>query len=230
VLFRSRQTSYDWIQEVDGRLAIVRLDRSAAKPRVSAEKLEENLQQLARWTAGTVQLSLSFARGLYRDQGVNRISYKDLTEYGELISQKYAYGGFDLTPDEALIVEAPIPERCRYWSIHLMDDHGFSLDWVNRQTSLNGHTARVDTDGICRVVISAQDPGVANWLDTMGYRKGAIQVRWEECSSWPDHKVVKVRASEVRGALPGGTTMMTPTEREGSIRLRRKGAQLRKRW
>lgn len=225
-----RQTSYDWVREVDGRIAIERLDRPAAKPRPSAEKLEDSLAQIAKWTEGTVQLSLSFAKGLHRDQGVNRMAYKDLTEYGELVTQKYAYGGFDLAPDEALIVEAQVPERCRYWSIHLMDDHGFTLDWVHRQTILNGYTAVVEQDRALFVVISAQDPGVSNWLDTLGLSTGSIQARWEGCSQWPDHKVTKVKISEVRENLPAGTATITAEQREATIRVRRKGAQMRKRW
>jgi hypothetical protein len=225
-----RQISYDWANEIDGRFAIERLDRPAEKPRSSTAALEENLRQIAKWTEGTVQLSLAFANGIRRDQGINKMAYKDLTEYGELITQKYAYGGFDLAPDEALIVEARVPEKCRYWSIHLLDAQGFALDWVNRQTGLNGFTATLDGDGVFRGVISAQDPGIANWLDTMGYALGTIQARWEECSSWPDHKVTKIKVEEVRAWLPSGTPTVTPEQRQAMLRLRRKGAQMRKRW
>ena len=225
-----RQISYDWLTEVDGRFAIERLDRVAAKPRPTAAELEENLQQIAKWTEATVQFSLNFTRGLYRDQGVNTMAYKNLKQYGEIVTQRYAYGGFDLAPDEALVIEARVPEKCRYWSMHLMDDTGFAMDWVNRQTILNGFTAAIDKDGVFRAVVSAQDPGVPNWLDTMGYRQGAIQARWELCSAWPDHKVTKIKTAKVRDYLPAGTAVITPEAREGTIRLRRRMAQMRKRW
>ena len=39
---------------------------------------------------------------------------------------------------------------------------------ANRQSSLNGHQAVLDPDGVFRAVISARDPGVPNWLDTGG--------------------------------------------------------------
>jgi hypothetical protein len=225
-----RQTSHDWINEVDGRFAIERLDRAAAKPRPTEAQLEAALHGLAAWTEGTVGLSLVFAREIRREQGVNRVAYKDLTEYGEMVTQKYAYGGFQLAPDEALIVEADIPERVRYWSIHLMDDQAFTLDWVHRQTILNGHSAVVDADGRFRCVISAQDPGVPNWLDTLGYASGLIQARWEECSHWPEHKVQLVKLDQVRRHLAPDTGTVTLQQREESIRARRRGAQMRKRW
>lgn len=225
-----RQIFYDWVGEVPGRLAIERLDRPAAKPRPSAADLEANLRQIALWTEQTVLLSIAFAEEIKRQQGINRLAYKDLTRYGEIVTQRYAYGGFDLAPDEALIIEARIPERCRYWSIHLMDDFAFTHESVHRQSILNGHTAQVDEDRMFRCVISAQDPGVINWLDTSGYATGLMQARWEECSKWPEHRVTKVDISDVRGHFPANTALVTPEQREASIRLRRQGAQMRKRW
>ncbi|MDB5972342.1 MAG: hypothetical protein JWQ90_4792 [Hydrocarboniphaga sp.] len=225
-----RQTSYDWIGEVDGRFSIERLDRAAAKPRPTAKSLDENLRQLVLWTEGWTQLSIAFAREIYREQGINQIRYKDLTEYGELLTQKYAYGGFDLAADEALIIEVQVPVPCRYWSVHLMDDASFTLDWYNRQTHLNGHTAIVDTDGFVRIVVSAVDPGVPNWLDSMGYRRGVMQVRWERCERYPDHIVTKIKVADVRQHLPPATSVVSPEEREAAIRMRRRGALMRKRW
>lgn len=228
--FLMRQTSYDWLQEADGRLAIERLDRPAAKPRATEAQLDDGLRQLGVWAREWVKLSIDFVQGIYRDQGVNRMAYKDLREYGELLTQKYAYGGFLLAPDEALVVEAKVPDVCRYWSIHLMGDLGFTLDWVNRHTHLNGHMAWVDADGVFRAVVSSQDPGVPNWLDTMGYPKGAIQARWEGCNRFPEHKVTKVKLAQVRDHLPVATPHVNPDERDATIRSRRRGVQMRKRW
>jgi Protein of unknown function (DUF1214) len=225
-----RQISYDWLHEVDGRFAIERLDQAAIKPRPTAAELEEDLQQIAKWAEGTVALSINFAKGIRLQQGINKITYKDLSEYGAIVTQRYAFGGFDLAPDEALIVEAKVPTQCRYWSIHLLDDIGFTLDWMHRQTNLNGYTAKIDKDGVFRAVISARDPGVPNWLDNAGYQSGAIQVRWEMCSTWPEHKVTKVKTDEVRKYLPADTPVITAAVRDAAIRLRRKGAQMRKRW
>ena len=123
-----------------------------------------------------------------------------------------------------------MPEKCRYWSIHLLDDYGYSIDWMNRQTNINGFMAKVDKDGIFRTVISAKDPGVPNWLDTTGYQTGAIQVRWEKCNEWPGHKTTVVKVADIRKYLPVETATVTLEDREAAIRLRRKGAQMRKRW
>ena len=225
-----RQISYDWIHEVDARLAIERLDTPAVKPRPTTEELEANLRQIAGWTETTFGASAKFIQTVRAEMGVNKIAYKNMAAYAGHLTQRYAYGGFDLQPDEALVVEARMPKQCRYWSIHLVDDQGYILDWMNRQTNINGFTAKVDKDGIFRAVISAKDPGVPNWLDNAGYKTGAIQVRWEKCSEWPEHKVTVVKTAEVRSVLPKETAVVTAEARDEVIRLRRRGAQMRKRW
>ena len=54
-----------------------------------------------------------------------------------------------------------------------------SLDYINHQTSLTADQARVDPDGRIRFVISERDPGVANWLERTGHRRGYVQIRWQ---------------------------------------------------
>ena len=95
---------------------------------------------------------------------------------------------------------------------------------------MNGFTARTDADGLFRTVISAQDPGVPNWLDTTGLRTGIIQARFEGCDSWPEFKTSVIKVADVRSHVPADTPMITAEQRDASIRVRRKGAQMRKRW
>ena len=42
--------------------------------------------------------------------------------------------------------------------------------------------------------------------------------------------MTKVKVAEVRDLLPADTPVVTPEQRDAMIRLRRKGAQMRKRW
>ncbi len=86
-----------------------------------------------------------------------------------------AVGTFEIAPDEALILEVTPPE-CHFWNIHLGDYWGQSLDYTYRQTSLNGHQAVLDSDGVFRAVVAHRDPGVANWLDTAGKRVHPVRV------------------------------------------------------
>jgi hypothetical protein len=93
----------------------------------------------------------------------------------------------------------------------------------------NGHLAHEDADGSFRIVVSARDPGVWNWFDTVGHDRGFLWGRMDRTNDY-EPKATKVRLSEVLSHLPDGTRPCTPEERDGEIRRRRRGAQLRRRW
>jgi hypothetical protein len=73
-----------------------------------------------------------------------------------------------------MIVTVPDAPRsvAPYQGIQLGSRWYVSLDYVNHQTSLTAEQARTDPDGMLRFVISERDPGVANWLETTGHRRG----------------------------------------------------------
>src|SRR3546814_17283603 len=70
----------------------------------------------------------------------------DLTNMTGLVGQFYYEGAYQLAPDEALLVEAKVPETCGYWSLILTDDVYGTTDWVNNHSSLNDAQARVDKE------------------------------------------------------------------------------------
>lgn len=223
-----RQRAYDWLNELDARLTIERLDVPARKPRPSAEELAERLKLLPMWMENWTRLYLDFGNGLRQAGLVNKLGINE--QPGGVSLQKYIMGMFEIEADEALILETEMPETCEYWMFHLTDELLNSIDPLNCQTSLNGLQATLDSDGRFRAVISLEDPGVANWLDTGGYRAGGIVGRWMYCSSYPLPVLTKVKLAEVDRYLPPDTPRVSPLERDSSIRLRRRGAQLRRRW
>jgi Protein of unknown function (DUF1214) len=231
-----RQRAYDWVKEVDGRLAIERLDVPAMRPRQTAADINDRMQYEGVWVKHWAQAMTGWTSKLEKLGLVNTIEAFDFSKSnklgvaGGLTTQRYLQGVFELKDDEALILETVVPTQCKYWMFHLLDELLSSIDSLNRQTSLNGGQAVVDADGKFRAVISAQDPGVPNWLDTAGYARGVIQGRWWDCSSYPQPTVTKVNIADIRQHLPADTTVVSAEARDAAIRLRRKGAQMRKRW
>lgn len=225
-----RQFSYDWLREQDGRFAIERLDRAAIKPRPGAEEIDANLRQIPVWVETWTRASLRWLSNLRAKGLVNKVEVHDLNKSGGVSRQKYIEGLYELKDGEALIYETEMPQRCRYWNLQITDALWSSIDWMNRQTSLNGHSARIDKDGRLRIVISGTDPGVPNWIDSAGYPSGALLGRWTECSSAPTPTLTRVALEDLRKHLPTDTPVVTAAERDAAIRLRRKGAQLRRRW
>ncbi|MDP6243381.1 MAG: hypothetical protein QF462_08635, partial [Myxococcota bacterium] len=92
-----------------------------------------------------------------------------------------------------------------------------TLDYTNRQTSLNGQQIHVDSDGRVRVVIAHRDPGIPNWLDAAGHPEGMIQYRWIWSQSSPHPSVHTVPLAELRDALPADTPRVTPDQRRRDI-------------
>jgi hypothetical protein len=225
-----RQFAYDWLREHDGRFAIERVDRPAIKPRPSAAAIDESLRELPLWLETWTRASIAWIAKL-RTQGlINKLDVHYNNDAGGVTYQKYIEGLFAIEDGEALIYETDMPEHCDYWNVQITDGLWSSIDWMHRQTSLNGHSARIDDDGRLRIVLSAQDPGIPNWLDTAGYRFGAVLGRWTGASSAPTPTLTKVSFADVRKYLPADTPALTPAERDTALRDRRRGAQLRRRW
>jgi hypothetical protein len=85
----------------------------------------------------------------------------------------YSSGTFDLAPDQALVMDGVLPPS-RFTNVMLWNVHMQTLDYRTRQSSLNAVQMDTDEKGAYRIVISATDPGVPNWLDTGGHRRGTI--------------------------------------------------------
>jgi hypothetical protein len=104
------------------------------------------------------------------------------------------------------------------------------VDWLNRQSSLNARQTRLDGDGRLRAVIALQDPGIPNWLDPGGFDNGSIMIRWNRSSSGPLPTLKSLPASELRRHLPADTPVVSPAQRDETLRARRRGVQRRRRW
>ncbi|MFO0690125.1 MAG: DUF1214 domain-containing protein [Myxococcota bacterium] len=105
------------------------------------------------------------------------------------------YGGYyALAPDEAMIAELT-PPACEYWNVQLCNHWLESLDFTRHTVSVNHASAVKRPDGSVCIVVADSDPGVPNWLDTAGHRRGCIIAR-QVGTATPDDprcRVVKLR-------------------------------------
>ena len=142
---------------------------------------------------------------------------------GGSLDQGYGQAWYRIAEGEALLLEVEIPE-CTYWAVQLGDVWYQSLDWWNRQSSLNGHQAVVDTDGVFRAVITHHDPGIANWLDTTGATQGCITFRWNQATFQPVPTAELVSFDDLTVRLDDRWSKVTPVQRAEVLRLRRRAA------
>ncbi|MGF6735101.1 hypothetical protein OKW50_007273 [Paraburkholderia youngii] len=223
-----RQRSYAWGAERDARIAIECLDAPRTKPPMGHEEIARRTGELMDYAERLSRRWLMHMQQLRTRINVNEFEFFAFD--GGLAKQAYWQAIFDFGDDEALILETVLPQARRYWNVQLNDALFNALDYIDHQSSLNGHQAHVDEDGYFRAVIAHRDPGVANWLDTCGVNRGTAIGRWYGCSSEPVPTLKRVPVSELRNHLPTGTRFVDATERERLLRERRMGAQLRRRW
>lgn len=227
-----RSVKADWTSETDPTISIERLDiPPGGRPRPSAAMLEAALRGLPAAIEYYATIEIGHVEKLRRDGFLNdRLTYYDTSEVIGLEGQYYFECAYDLADDEALIVEAQLPRACAYWSAMLTNEIFETTDWYNNHSTLNDSQAVPDADGAVRFVIAARDPGVPNWLDTVGCPTGQFQGRWYRSEGAVLPTARKVRFDAVRRELPPETGTVTPQERDRIIRERRMALQQRRLW
>ena len=224
-----RSCACDWRNEVDARLAIERLDEPGED--MTPAEIARRFSDLPAWIEDMISFDMQLIRYYREHHGVNTIMRSGVVDdMGGLPQQAYYDGIHEITDDEALILETDLPREVRYWQALVGDDRFCTVDWVNRQSSLNDTQAVIDCDGRFRAVISRRDPGVPNWLDKAHYPWGIIQMRWNRASDHPDPTITKVPFTELRAHLPADTPVVDTEQRREQLRARRVGAQLRQVW
>ena len=81
---------------------------------------------------------------------------------------------------------------CVFANLVLWNPHMQTLDYRSRPSSLNSAQMDLGADGSFRIVISERDPGVPNWIDTGGHRRGTMFWRFLLPESDPATPVCRV--------------------------------------
>ena len=220
-----RQFFYDWENEVPADLTIERVGATYPPAPEPPERTIEKYELLMRWLEHGAKFMDDMAHWCL-DAKPNSSPFLDpgLSEWGGHRGLSYGMGNFQCQPDEAVILEV-VPPDCHYWGFQVASWFWESLDWWRRQTSLNGHQAEVDGDGVFRCVISHRDPGVYNWLDTAGYTWGPLNGRWLLTDAWPEPEMRLVPFDDIDKHVPPSTRRVTPEERSEILRRRQYYAQ-----
>ena len=201
-----REVYNDWDTEERGTLSIERVDTVGhpANP-LDARTMARRYEVAASMLIGSVETWFAFPHFFYLKEPVNTLTTPASTP-GGLTSQRSSIGHYELDEDEALVVTVPECTDCAYQGIQIGSDWYISTDYETHQTSLTKAQAVTDPDGKMRFVISEQNPGIANWLETLNHRTGPIMLRWQrlERDLGPEDGPVveKVKIHEVASRLP----------------------------
>jgi len=204
-----REVYSDWATERRGTIAIRRADRAGCAPPVTTDPgvLAKRYAVAGKILLSRLRTFLAFPEWFYLKEPVNTMTPPRPTP-GGLATQFSSAGHYDLGEDQAMIVTVPAAGRqvAPYQGIQLGSMWYVSLDYINHQTSLTADQARIDPDGRMRFVISERDPGVANWLECTGHRRGYVQIRWQrltrDLTTADGPQVAVVPHADLPGLLP----------------------------
>jgi hypothetical protein len=228
-----RQVFSDWDNELPGE---VHIDRVGAEgepaPAPSSTDMTTRLHAAEQSLLARVAHWPEMVRTQYVGLGANRLSpLYDPGAVGGVHGRWMSHGTFDLADDEALVVRL-WPGPGNYVGIQLGDLWFSSLEYANRQTSLSGDQAVAAHDGSWWFVVSTRDPGVPNWLDTTGRRRGFVLVRYDGTQGEPFDDAHQPTAQVVplhllRSVLPPETAEVGDDERRRALAARRRHVQRR---
>ncbi len=106
----------------------------------------------------------------------------------------YAFGKWDLAPDEALVIEGTSP-ACAFWSLNPWSPflHCFNYDY--ERLTVNHGSVALNDDGSFTIVLAHEQPDHPNGLSLQGNRRGFLCFRWFLPERTPDPiqtRVIKV--------------------------------------
>jgi hypothetical protein len=221
-----RQYFADWEAEQPADLAIERVGSGGPPAPPRTDQIAERLDKLVRWLDQGGALWERMSRGLVEGMAPNTLVVTrpaDSDQRAGLRGQAYGIGNFHCGPGEAVIVRFT-PPRCHHWSVSLANWWWESLDFAERQCSLNGRQARLDADGAFRGVIAQTDPGVPNWLDPAGNPRGTLAIRFLLADEAPKVELECVPLAQLPAQLPADTPRVSTSQRAASLERRRRAA------
>ncbi len=170
----TREFFADWGEAQPSELHIECIDGpSSSWPQIAPGRVGRELEALAGWMRASVEIWAGRSSD-GRQRSCNRF---DPTPSRADTPLPYVYHAFyDLGDDECLLMEFPNPPS-RYFGVQLMTGLWSTFNHAHRHSSLNSHQVTIDEDGVLRMVIAHRDPGINNWLDTIGHRQGGVLMR-----------------------------------------------------
>lgn len=218
---------FDTWDEEPARLSIERVGMDTPRPVVTPAEMIEAVEWAGAFVSGLMDdwPEYPFAYGGVDADHPNRFPAVEATGADAKRGRAAVNMYWVLAKDEALIIE--FDAHHGLWSLTNMGAFFASMDFLYRPVSYTPSRAAVDGDGKIRVVLSHDDPGVHNWMDTQGFERGHVTYRHmlEGEPAVLDARVV--RRADLGGALPPDTATVTPQERTAQLWQRFTGIRRR---
>lgn len=221
-----RDTLSDWAHQRPNELTVQRIAGPPdGAPLTHEQKREKVLIKVRRYFAETVK---GHGRILARPANIFVQPEIKATD-GMLITQAYSLGHFQLKKDQALVLTIR-PGTAKYMTVPVSNLWGTTMDPVHHLSSRNLDQVKKNADGSFTVVVTPEDPGLENWVDTEGLSEGMLFLRWAAIAdSSPGATKPGVEAKVVSfGDLPSlGLGKVEKVAREREVKERAEDYDLR---
>jgi hypothetical protein len=177
-LLMVRQTFTDRSTEIPAEMEVVNITGDTRPGPLTAERVDEGLKTAGMFVGGASLLFARWAHGFKKH--TNRLPIFDpkiSNAAGGDDNIIYHHSYWKLNDGEALVVEVK-PPSCDYWNFQLNNYWMESLDYRYHPVSINKKTAHFEVDGSVKVIISHEDPGYPNWIETAHHFEGTMCWRW----------------------------------------------------
>ena len=213
-----RQLLSDWRQQRPVALRIERVDPAPPAPPRNipqfAARAAEILDRIAPYW-------LAYDNRYLFAKPANQIGAPRLRPGGRGLSTS---GHYALGRDEALVVTVDALDAASL-GVQIADPWGVAYDYDRRTSSLNNAQAQRNTDRTFTFIVSARDPGFANWLDSGGFTSGMVILRWQALAANVDparalREVAVVKLADLSARLRPGQSRFTAAQRKAQRRQR----------
>lgn len=180
-----RQTFADREKETLASLRIERTDGPGEPLPITPQMVDEGLKNASTLVAGASLLFAKWARDFQAHSNqLPRFDQEVSNKAGGDPNIAYYHSHWKLGPDEALVIEAK-PPVCDTWNFQLNNYWMESLDYRFFPIHVNKHTAKYRADGAVRIVVAHRDPGLPNFISTVGHTSGTMLFRWIRAEAHP---------------------------------------------
>ena len=222
-----RDVRGDW-RQVANAYRVKRMDRVRAPPIT----FEQMVDRAARFTIDDVAGAYLFM-AMNSAQEINTIKPPfGSGNLGGLVTQMMTGARLKLSDDEAFVVTVG-PGASKYHVLPLYNFWQCTMDIGDHTSCMNSVQSQANADGSFTYVIALQDPGVYNWLDSVGLHEPRFWIRWQllspnpgpEARPWIKGELVKLR--DLDQVLPSAMKRITPAERRKQLAERLESFKLR---
>jgi hypothetical protein len=193
-ILQMRQTFLHRDKEVPAQFSIERISEGQAMPQpLDPDALKARIMGAADFVVNSSKLFVDWAELFMTHPN-------EMRDWGQDMFHKaggdpaifYVHGYWKLAPDEALLIETPLPE-CEFWNIQINNWWMESLDYRYVPACINKGSIVPNSDGTATIIVAHRDPERPNWLTTHGHDQGFLLLRWVNAKETPVPKLKVIK-------------------------------------